>query len=67
MPDEDYEVRMDDPRVGFFITQVNDQTATTTTNYRDMINRWKLQKKNPDQALSEPVKPITGGLKTLLL
>jgi len=59
MPDEDYEVRMDDPRVGFFITQVNDQTATTTTNYRDMINRWKLQKKNPDQALSEPVKPIT--------
>jgi len=59
MPEDDYEVRMDDPRVGYFITQVNDQTATTTTNYRDMINRWKLIKKNPDQAISEPVKPIT--------
>ena len=59
MPEDDYEVRMDDPRVGYFITQVNDQTATTTTNYRDMINRWKLIKKNPDRAISEPVKPIT--------
>jgi hypothetical protein len=59
MPKEDYEIRMDDPRVGYFLTQVNDQTTTTTTNYRDMIQRWKLIKKNPDQAISEPVKPIT--------
>lgn len=59
MPEDDFEVRMDDPRVGYFLTEVNDQTATTTTNYRDMINHWKLIKKNPDQALSEPVKPIT--------
>ena len=34
-------------------------TETGTTNYRDMINRWRLQKKNPDQEISEPVKPIT--------
>ena len=59
MPEEDYQVRLDDPRVGYFTTQVNDQTTTTTTNYRDMIHRWKLIKKNPDQALSEPVEPIT--------
>ena len=59
MPDDDYEPRRDDPRVGYFITQVNDQTATTTTNYRDFISRWKLIKKNPELPLSEPVKPIT--------
>ena len=59
LPTEDYEVRRDDPRVGYFITQVNDQTATTTTNYRDRIHRWKLIKKNPEQAISEPLKPIT--------
>ena len=59
LPTEDYDVRRDDPRVGYFITQVNDQTATTTTNYRDRIHRWKLIKKNPEQAISEPLKPIT--------
>jgi hypothetical protein len=59
MPEDDYEARRDDPRVGYFITEVNDQTTTSTTNYRDFINRWKLIKKEPNQALSEPVKPIT--------
>ena len=59
MPDEGYEPRYDDPRVGYFLNYVNDMTETGTTNYRDMINRWRLQKKNPDQEISEPVKPIT--------
>ena len=59
MPDEGYEIRYDDPRVGYFLTLVNDMTETGTTNYRDMVNRWRLVKKNPDQAVSEPVKPIT--------
>ena len=47
MPDDGYEVRYDDPRVGYFLTYVNDMTETGTTNYRDMINRWRLVKKNP--------------------
>ena len=34
-------------------------TETGTTNYRDMVNRWRLVKKNPDLEISEPVKPIT--------
>ena len=59
MPDEGYEVRYDDPRVGYFLTFVNDMTETGTTNYKDMINRWRLVKKNPDQKISEPVEPIT--------
>ncbi|MBN09814.1 MAG: hypothetical protein CMC79_05555 [Flavobacteriaceae bacterium] len=59
MPKDDYEIRFDDPRVGYFMTKVNDLTSTETTNYRDMINRWKLIKKNPNLEISEPIKPIT--------
>ena len=59
MPENDYEVRFDDPRVGFFTTKVDDQTSTSSTPYRDLIHRWNLKKKDPNAALSEPVKPIT--------
>ena len=59
MPADDYEPRMDDPRVGYFLTQTNDMTTTETVNYRDMIHRWKLVKKDPNEAISEPVTPIT--------
>lgn len=59
MPDNDYEVRYDDPRVGYFTTQVEDQTSTSSTPYRDLIHRWHLVKKNPEAELSEPVEPIT--------
>lgn len=59
MPEDDYTPRMDDPRVGYFFTQTNDMTTTGVTNYRDMIHRWKLVKKDPNAAISEPVTPIT--------
>ena len=59
MPDNDYEIRLDDPRVGYFTTQVNDQTATNSTPFRDLVHRWNLKKKDPSAAISEPVKPIT--------
>ena len=59
MPEEDYSPRMDDARVGYFLTETNDMTTTGTINYRDMIHRWKLVKKNPEAAISEPVTPIT--------
>ena len=59
MPEDDYEPRMDDPRVGYFLTNTNDMTTTNTLNYRDFIHRWKLIKKNPNAAISEPVTPIT--------
>lgn len=58
MPENDYQPRYDDPRVGYFTTQVNDQTATGATPYRDMIHRWNLVKKDPEAELSEPVEPI---------
>lgn len=59
MPKDDYSPRMDDARVGYFLTETNDMTATSTVNYRDMIHRWKLVKKNPEVAISEPITPIT--------
>ncbi|WP_346882453.1 zinc-dependent metalloprotease [uncultured Algibacter sp.] len=59
MPDNDYKVRLDDSRVGYFTHQVNDQTSTKSTPYRDLVHRWHLKKKNPNATLSEPVEPIT--------
>ncbi|WP_246041122.1 zinc-dependent metalloprotease [Flavivirga rizhaonensis] len=59
MPENDYEVRYDDPRVGYFTTKVDDQTSTSSTPYRDLVHRWNLKKKDPNAAISEPVEPIT--------
>lgn len=58
VPDNDFQPRYDDPRVGFFSTQVTDLTSLSATPYRDMIHRWDLRKKDPKAAISEPVKPI---------
>ncbi|MEY4330452.1 MAG: hypothetical protein RL609_1200 [Bacteroidota bacterium] len=59
LPAPGYQPRKDDPRVGYFSTQIDDMTTYETINYRDVIHRWRLEKKNPELALSEPVKPIT--------
>lgn len=59
MPAADFSPRRDDPRVGYFGQEVNDMTSPSATNYRDMINRWKLVKANPDEAVSDVVEPIT--------
>ena len=33
-------------------------TTTNAVNYRDMVHRWNLVKKNPELAISEPVEPL---------
>ena len=58
MPDSNYSPRKDDSRIGFFTTQSNHMTTLDQVNYRDFINRWRLEKKNPTEEISEPVKPI---------
>ena len=58
MPENDYQPRRDDPRVGYFMTQLTDQTSTEATPWRDFIHRWSLKKKEPAAAISEPVEPI---------
>ncbi|RYY41841.1 MAG: DUF5117 domain-containing protein [Chitinophagaceae bacterium] len=59
VPQNEYRPRRDDPRVGYFAHQVNDQTSVSATPYRDVIDRWHLVKQDPSAALSEPVTPIT--------
>jgi hypothetical protein len=58
-PDNNFNPRRDDPRIGFFSQQFDDLTSDQTANYRDVINRWDLEKKNPGAGVSDPVKPIT--------
>lgn len=60
LPEKPMRPRVHDERVGFF--------SVGFTDYADMrnhqaesvryITRWRLEKKDPDAALSEPVKPI---------
>ena len=63
VPDDGYQSRLDDYRVGYFTDRVTDLTSRDPAPYRDVINRWNLVKKNPDQAISEPVEPITWWLE----
>jgi hypothetical protein len=58
MPQNDFHARRDDPRVGYFLQYVNDQTSISPVPYKDIIHRWYLKKKDPAAALSEPVEPI---------
>jgi len=57
-PDDDFEPRFDDPRVGYFMGRITDLSSTDVTPYHDVIHRWKLVKKDPNAAISEPVEPI---------
>ena len=59
VPKNNFKPRKDDARIGYFSEQVNDMTGIGVTNYRDMIHRWNLEKKDPSLAKSEPIKPIT--------
>jgi hypothetical protein len=60
LPDEPMQGRKADPRVGYFTTNVQDFSDDLARTPRvRYINRWRLEKKEPAAALSEPVKPIT--------
>jgi len=59
MPDNDYQPRFADARVGYFTTEVNDMTTASSAPWRDMINRWHLVPKDPTAEVKDPVKPIT--------
>lgn len=58
IPDNDYQPRRDDARVGYFTQQFDDMTNPEWAPWRDVINRWNLVKQNPEAAISEPVEPI---------
>ena len=59
LPDNPMTPRLADDRTGYFLTAVKDYTRDTEDNYwRRYVNHWRLEKKDPAAALSEPVKPI---------
>ena len=59
MPQSDYAPRGDDPRVGFFIVEKTNLSTVEGLPFEDKIRRWKLEKTDPDAALSPVKKPIT--------
>ncbi len=63
MPENNYVPRRDDARVGYFSDRITDLTSHSSVPYRDLIQRWHLEKKNPEAALSEPVTPIVWWLE----
>ncbi|XBQ15066.1 MAG: zinc-dependent metalloprotease [Oceanicaulis sp.] len=58
MPEEGFEPRADDFRVGYFGQRVTNLTDTSVTPYDDVINRWRLVKQDPEAEISDPVEPI---------
>ena len=51
--------RVADPRIGHFTsTQFDFSDDVSRTTAVRHVNRWRLEKKEPEAALSEPVKPI---------
>ena len=59
IPENNYQPRYEDPRIGYFTTQVTDMTSVDATPYKDLVHRWHLEKKDPTAAVSDPVTPIT--------
>ena len=58
MPDESYEPRINDHRVGYFVNKSTDLTSYENFPNFALINKWRLIKKDPQAELSEPVEPI---------
>ncbi len=59
LPAEPMHGRRADPRVGYFESGRFDfSNDLQRTPRQRFVNRWRLEKKDPDAALSEPVKPI---------
>jgi hypothetical protein len=59
LPDTAMMPRLIDNRVGYFeMRQLDAGSKNGTVTFRGFLNRWRLEKKDPAAALSEPVKPI---------
>jgi Met-zincin/Domain of unknown function (DUF5117)/Domain of unknown function (DUF5118) len=59
LPERPMMPRLADKRIGYFtVTQTDYGTREQRAVPRLYITRWRLEKKFPDSALSEPVKPV---------
>lgn len=60
LPEQPMARRVADARLGHFSTSVNDYSDDLARTPRQrFVQRWRLEKKDPAAALSEPIKPIT--------
>jgi len=59
LPEKPMQPRLHDERVGFFsMTQLDYGVEEHRAPERRYITRWRLEKKEPSAAVSEPIKPI---------
>ena len=58
MPDDRFEPRINDHRIGYFVNKSTDLTSYDNFPNFALINKWRLIKKNPDAEMSEPEEPI---------
>jgi hypothetical protein len=59
LPEKPMQPRLFDERVGYFTTSTMDYSRNEYKSERTRyIARWRLEKKDPSAAVSEPVKPI---------
>lgn len=60
LPEKPMAWRKADPRIGYFTSKFTEYEPDTgnLVSSRDVITRYRLEKKNRDQAVSDPVKPI---------
>jgi hypothetical protein len=59
LPEAGYMPRLADDRIGHFITMYQDYTDVDGDSpYVRYVNRWRLEKRDPDAEISEPVEPI---------
>ncbi len=60
LPEQPMAPRLADSRIGHFATpKVDFSDESKLSPVRFYVQRWRLEKKDPAAALSEPVKPIT--------
>ena len=59
LPEKPMMPRLADARVGYFTTSTMDYSRPEhRAERREFVARWRLEKKDPNAAVSEPVKPI---------
>jgi hypothetical protein len=59
LPSTPMRPRYADERVGYFVSAIKDFSRDTAESFFvRFVNRWRLEKRDPGAALSEPVKPI---------
>ena len=57
-PQNNFEPRIENQKIGYFSERKTNLTSTDITPYEDLINKWYLEKNDKTKEKSLPVKPI---------